>query len=263
MDPVRLVTLHPAIVHVTIGTLPLIVVAYTLAARRSSERWAFVGDAALVTCAIAAVLGAVTGVISFVRLDWVGATAGWRWLHLGLGIAAAVLLAALAIVRLRRRGTSSWRTLAASAGIAVVTGSAGWIGGEVLVFRGGAGVIAAADGALAPPVGSSAARDVVEVMDRLRERWAEITTDTASMIAVAPAPARFARIARDADQLHALSGTLGRVLGTNDDTTQLATELGARAQQLAAAARAGDLERISDELGKAAVPCVRCHDQMR
>src|SRR5262245_39166197 len=43
-DYVRWTTLHPALVHLPLGLLPLAVLAYWVAQRRQLERWQFVGD---------------------------------------------------------------------------------------------------------------------------------------------------------------------------------------------------------------------------
>lgn len=268
MAPFRLVTLHPAAVHFAIGVLPLLVVAYAVAAVRRSERWTFLGDAALVASAVAAVASVATGVLAFVRLDWVGGSGGWRWAHVVLGVAAAVLLAAFAAVRLRRRARvphSGGAAAVAAIAIAGLTAATGWIGGEVLVFRGGAGVAAAAEGTLAPEAGTHAApRGLLEAMDRLRERWAEATTDTAYMVAVAPAPPRFARIARDADAAAGLAASLSRSgRAVPADVDQDIAAVVAAARELAAAARAQDLPAVAAALGKTSGACARCHDAMR
>lgn len=39
MEIIRLVTVHPMLVHFTLGGLPLIILAYAVAARRQSARW--------------------------------------------------------------------------------------------------------------------------------------------------------------------------------------------------------------------------------
>jgi hypothetical protein len=48
---IRLVTVHPFLVHFTIGIVPVMVLAYAAAVWLKSERWSFTGDAATVVCA--------------------------------------------------------------------------------------------------------------------------------------------------------------------------------------------------------------------
>ncbi len=266
VDPVRLVTLHPVLVHFAIGTLPIALVAYAIAAARHSERWTFVGDVAIYTSAGGAVASAASGVVSFLRVAWVGSSGSWRWVHLACGAAGAALLVAIALARWRARGTTARaRTFAFAAFASAVIAFTGWLGGEVLVFRGGAGVIAAADGALAPAVGSPhVTRSVLDVMDRVREHWATITVDEAELIAVAPTDDKFAEIRRDAEGLASLSTTLDRRLSSgNPDTSRDIAVLGEAARALAKAASRRDIPGIARELGTIDGVCARCHDQMR
>jgi uncharacterized membrane protein len=264
MDPIRLVTVHPALVHVTLGTLPVIVISYAIAHRHQSERWTFVGDATLAISAVATLLAVALGIISFVRIDWVGSSGVWRWVHLVVGVVASVLLLTFALIRARRRSrhpVTARGALVAAIAVAAVTGVAGWIGGEILVFRGGAGVIAAGGGVLAPPTGPQAAsRGLVDLMDRIRERWAVIVTETSTMVAVAPRDAAFARVATSADQLAALGDALAARYDATDD---LPRAFAAGAHHLAAAARSRDLAAISTDLGKTTAACAGCHDETR
>ncbi len=115
MVPFRVVTIHPALVHVTIGTLPVIVLAYVIAARRDSARWTFVGDATLAISAAVTLAALALGVVSFVALDWVGSGGAWRWIHLATGAAGALALVALAVVRARRRAVPVGRGTVAAA----------------------------------------------------------------------------------------------------------------------------------------------------
>jgi uncharacterized membrane protein len=51
INVIRLVTVHPFLVHFSIGILPVMVLGYAAAVWFKSERWSFVGDAATVACA--------------------------------------------------------------------------------------------------------------------------------------------------------------------------------------------------------------------
>ena len=266
MVPVRLVTLHPGLVHFAIGTLPLALVAYAIAAVRHSERWTFVGDVTIYASAIAAVASTASGIVSFLRVTWVGSSGSWRWVHLACGAVGTALLVAFAIARWLARGRlARARTFACAACAAAVIAFTGWLGGEVLVFRGGAGVIAAAGGALAPAVGSPhATRSVVELMDRVREHWATITVDDAEMIAVAPSDAKFTEIQHDADALAALSGPLDQQISNgNADTSRDIAALGDAAHALARAAGQHDIAGIARSLATIDGVCASCHEQMR
>lgn len=263
MQVIRLVTIHPALVHVTMGTLPVILIAYTMAHRHRSDRWTFVGDTTLAISAITTLLAVAFGIVSFVRIDWVGSSGLWRWVHMFVGVAASLLISIFGVVRLRRRArrpVSGRGAVLASVAVVAVTSVAGWIGGEILVFRGGAGVIAAGGGVLAPATSSTprASHDLVDSMDSIREHWAAITTETARMIAVAPRPDAFERVAADADQLAVLGGELA----TRFDAPP-PESFAADLHRLAAAARARDLAAVSAELGKATASCAHCHDDMR
>lgn len=206
MEPIRLVTIHPALVHVTLGAIPILVLAYIVGWRRRSERWTFVGDVTLGVVAAATVIAAVFGLVAFVRVDWPGGIGFWRWLHLGLGVTATLLLVAFAGVRFAKHrarpvggGGSAWASILIG-GLVLGTG---WVGGEVLVFHAGIAVKAAGEGALAPPIqpDRGAARDLETAMHRIREAWARITTSVATMIVEEPRQQLFRQIARDAGEL--------------------------------------------------------------
>ncbi len=64
MEPIRLITIHPALVHVPLGVLPLLVLAYALARRGDSERWTFVGDVLLFITAAFTLLTATFGLLA-------------------------------------------------------------------------------------------------------------------------------------------------------------------------------------------------------
>ncbi len=208
MELLRWVTIHPILVHFTIGALPIMVLAYALARIYRSEQWTFVGDVTLGVTALAALATAGFGLVSFALVDWPGGLEFWKWLHLALGIAVTVLLVVLAVYRLRVRRrwpTSGSFTLGAVVAVALLAGGAGWVGGEVLVYRGGIAVEAAGGGVLAQPVfvvEAGAPDDLHDAMARLRARWAAIQTTIAEMVIESPSAAQFEQIAREARAMH-------------------------------------------------------------
>jgi hypothetical protein len=197
ISPIRWVTVHPALVHFTVGAVPVILVAYALAAARRSERWAFAGDVATwVTCVLTLMTFAF-GLVANAAVEWPGGIVRWRFAHLALGAAATVLWVVLAIERLRARRRSPLagaRTLWLAGATAVAIFAAAWIGGEVLVYRAGVAVSGGADGALAPPVERSAPKDLEQAMGRLRAEWAQASTAVARMIVVDPSERELERV---------------------------------------------------------------------
>jgi hypothetical protein len=103
---------------------------------------------------------AASGLVANALVPWPAGLATWRWLHLGMAVASAVVFLGLAAVRLRRSVAAPppARTLGAALALAAMLGVTGWIGGEVLVFHAGMAVTAAAHGALAPTVSRAGAR---------------------------------------------------------------------------------------------------------
>src|SRR5262245_24453735 len=201
MAILRLETIHPSLVHVTIGALPIIVVAYAVAAWRRSHAWSFAGDVALVTTAAFTLATGASGLVSNAVVPWPGGIELWRWLHLGLGIASTVLLGTFAVARLvlrRRDPATGPRTCAAALAVACVIIATGWIGGDVLVFSSGMAVTAAGDGALAPPVypAASPPLDFLDAMRKVRASWAAITTQVAWMLVHEPRDERYAAVKR-------------------------------------------------------------------
>src|SRR5690242_2598041 len=97
LHAVRVVTVHPALVHFTIGALPIFALAYLVAAARKSERYSLVGDVALVIGASLTVAAAAFGLAAFLLVGWPGGFERWRWLHLGLGVAVTVLWIGFAV----------------------------------------------------------------------------------------------------------------------------------------------------------------------
>ena len=99
----RLVTVHPALVHFTIGALPIVIVAYAMAAVRRSPAWTFVGDVALTSTAALTLFTFAFGLVSNAMVRWPGGLDTWRWLHLAFGALSTLLLAGLAGFRLFQR----------------------------------------------------------------------------------------------------------------------------------------------------------------
>lgn len=302
MQLLRLVTLHPALVHYTLGTLPLLVLAYAIARARHSERWTFVGDVTLwVTTAFTLLTGA-SGFLAFFTVRWPGGVAPWQWLHLGFGAAVSAGLVTLAVMRARaRRARRSAAppvvgrgALAASIAIAGLSVVAGWIGGEVLVFRSGIAVQAAADGALAPALPSPFRRPPARVMDSMHEirpAWGAISTALATMIVTRPSDAELSTIADGARAIEVASAWLqlegprsleqghgtGHELGVGggppasgdpdeSDAAKLARwgeELGVRAKALREAAENRDLAATAKAAGQLQTACVGCHEELR
>lgn len=276
MGSLRLVTIHPLLVHLTVGALPVMVLAYVLAARRRSEAWTFVGDA---IAGISAMLGVATVVFGFVanaRLPDVAGLGPWRWAHAAAGVLTAALLAALALGRLRpgvRGRTSGGTAVALAASVAVSAGLTGWLGGGVLVFRSGLAVQAAAEGVLSPrvPIASAPSpRTLSEVMGRLRGAWATATTELALMLVVAPTERGFAIVAHEADRIGALAPWVstdwgqGPALRPGDHAPPAGVDrLKEAATALGTAARAQNLAAANAALGAVGAACAACHAERR
>lgn len=302
MELIRLTTVHPALVHFSIGALPVILLAYGLARWRRSERWTFVGDVSLIVTAVITLVTAAFGLVAFLTVAWPGGLDLWRWLHLGLGVAATVLLVGLAGYRLRarrRQHHSGLGTFSAALVTSLVILVAGWVGGEVLVFRAGVAVEAAGHGALAPPVagmGEGEPEDLDSAMGRIRAHWAGSQTTLAQMIVNAPSPEGFAAIAshgraltelgawlaaydqREEDHHHGepvsehaghadqVAGGDGHGHGEMSFAEHLAV-MGAsfekKAGEIVEAAEAQDLTDTAARLGETTKLCASCHDELR
>lgn len=295
MSLIRLVTIHPALVHYTLGTIPVLVLAYALARLRRSERWTFVGDVALWVTAAITVLTGTFGFVSFFVLDWPGGIYPWQWLHLGFGVAVAAGLVSLAIVRARARRTRPLTgngTLGAALVIGALSIVAGWIGGDVLVFRSGMAVQAAGDGALALPLPGPRAKPPTHAMDAMhtiRPAWAAITASIAAMIVERPRDDQFATIAREARQIETTSDwlehegpkTLEKTMGANEAPgigggppepsgespqemfERWGGELGTTAKKLREAAEQRDIRAVTKAAGRMQTTCTGCHDDLR
>lgn len=281
MEPfsaIRATTVHPALVHVTLGVVPVIVVAYAVAVSRRSERWSFAGDVALWVGAVFTVATAASGLVANALLPWPAGLSTWRWLHLGAAAASAVLFLGLAAIRLRdcRRGiTAGRRVLAAAVVLAAMLGVTGWIGGEVLVFHSGMAVTAAAHGALAPTLSRATAppADLDEAMEQLRGAWAEASAAYGLMLVEHPTADGYARVAAAASDLTRVSAWLEtegprhaaerggpEVAATVE---QLAGFLRERAGQLEQAAAAGRWSGVTQSLGALTSTCAGCHEAAR
>jgi hypothetical protein len=293
VDLMRITTVHPALVHFALGPLPIVVVAYGLAAAKRSERWTFAGDVTLVSTAVLAVPALAFGVVSNAVLAWPGGFGAWRWLHVGFGIGSTAAVVGLALARLRARRrlpVASRGTLTGAVLVAASMLFTGWVGGEILVFRSGMAVRAAANGALAPAAEpKSAPRDVLDAMGRLRGAWAEATTRLAQMVVGRPRANDYEPIAEQADRMQSLAQWLeengaitlrgpselvthalhGHHHEHNDSATraehlsEMAHTLRERAGELASAARRSDLEKAIVVDGKIGALCADCHDELR
>jgi uncharacterized membrane protein len=269
---VRLSTIHPALVHFTIGGLPLMVIAYAIAVRRRSPAWTLVGDAALVVTAALTIASGASGLLSNAVVPWPGGIELWRWLHLGLGVATTVLLLLFAVLRLKlRRGDVAARpaVLMMAVVVAVIAGATGWVGGEVLVFHSGMAVRAAAEGALAPPVLDSAAkpRDFLDAMRQVRAAWASVNGRLAWMLVQHPRDADFARIGDDAKRMRELTSYMADVgakaPGAGDTIASMAQTLGGDAADIEDAASKKSLQDLARAVGEASAHCADCHEQVR
>jgi uncharacterized membrane protein len=275
---IRATTVHPALVHVTLGVLPVIVAAYAVAVSRRSERWSFAGDVALWVGAVFTVATAASGLVANALLPWPGGLATWRWLHLGAAVASAAVYLGLAAVRLRdfRRGIAAGRaTLAAAIVLAAMLGVTGWIGGEVLVFHSGMAVTAAAHGALAPTLSraSEPPADLDEAMGQLRGSWAEASTAYFLMLVEHPTADGYARIATAARNLARLGAWLEsegpRLAGEHGGpevaatVEQMAGIFRERAGQLEQAAAAERWSGVTQALGALTSTCAGCHEAAR
>jgi uncharacterized membrane protein len=275
---IRATTVHPAVVHFTLGVVPVIVVAYAVSALRRSERWSFAGDAALWIGAVFAVATVASGLVANALVPWPGGLETWRWLHVAGGAAGALLLVALAAARLRafRRGAIAGRgALATAVVLAVVLGATGWVGGEVLVFHSGVAVAAAGHGALAPTIvrRRQPPADLEDAMGRLRGAWAEATTTHHRMLVGRPTPEGYARIAAAAGELVPLARWL-ELEGPREAaehggpdaaaaTEFLAGQLRERAGALERAAAEGRWSEVSRGIGAVTSACAACHETTR
>ncbi len=265
---IRLVTVHAVLVHLTLGGIPLVLLAYGIAAWRRSAAFSLAGDVALFFTAAITLATSGFGLVSSFVLDWPGGLDTWRWLHLGFGAATTLLLAIWAPLRYRRRrhqpttGPGSLGAALVLSGLAAVTG---WIGGEVLVFHAGMAVKAAGLGALAPPTLPSAQppAKMSDAMGRMRAHWSEANVVLAQLNVDKPTPERFASIAAQADAVGQLAQWIVESAPPGSEKREHAGELGKVATALAAAARAHNAVATASQLGQLTAVCIECHEEHR
>jgi hypothetical protein len=298
LELLRINTVHPALVHVTIGGIVVATVAYLGAGWRRSERYSFAGDVALVVTAAVTLVAAAAGIVAYAVTTWPGDLETWRVLHLAFGIATTVLLVTFAGVRLARRRYPTGRAAAVSA-VAVlgVTTFTGWIGGEVLAYHGGIAVRAAGEGVLSPPLsaGAGPGGDLADTMDSVRAVWAEAVTTHARMLVRQPSDESFATLAENGKTLGMLASWIeeqgalslpraqqplpshhggvhhpgaaemqsGVPETRGEHLAEMARTFGKHAETLAATARAHDLEGAAGALGLIAGDCAGCHEELR
>jgi hypothetical protein len=270
---VRLETVHAALAHFTIGGLPLVVIAYAIAAGRRSPAWSLVGDAALATTAALTLATGAFGLVSNAVVPWPGGIERWRLLHLWGGLSTTLALAGLAAWRLwhRRDGApAGGATLAGVLVAAALAGGTGWVGGEVLVFHSGMAVRAAGDGALAPTVSDAERpRDFLGAMRQARAAWASIEGRLALMLVQQPRDDAWARIGVEARRLQAMASVMAAE-GAKDPDRRRADVLASMSQTLGGdgadmeeAAQKKSLQDLAHALGEASGHCADCHEQLR
>jgi hypothetical protein len=266
---VRLVTLHPLFSHFTIGGLPLIVIAYALAALGRSRAWTLVGDAALIVTALLTLVTTALGLVSNALVGWPGGLEGWQQAHLVLGIAATIALVIAAAVRVHRRGRSGWGALAGALVIGALVAAVGGIGCEVLVFHAGIGVRAAGDGALAPPVRDLHTRphDFLDAMRQARAAWGSIEGRLARMLVRHPDDDGFARIVLDARRLRTVAEVMAEEGARDpkhaDVLAAMSQTLAGQAAEIEEAAAKHDLAETARAHAEASALCADCHAQVR
>jgi uncharacterized membrane protein len=290
MSLLRLVTIHPLLVHATLGLIPLLLLMYWLAAAKSSERWTLVGDITLALCTAITLLTFAFGLVSNFTLNWPGGLGRWRWLHLIGGAVTLVTLAALAVARFsaRRRGrlTTGLGVAGFSTVIAAVAAYTGWIGGELLVYHAGMAVEAAADGSFAPPVPKGVEgnpKGLSDGMGVIRASWAEMETSLAYVLVHHPDDAHWNRIGVASRRLEGLAAWLETPAVTesiDEDTPderrqpagsegqkarfiRFASDLEHAANSVRRAADKRDIEATGHAVGDTQSVCVGCHAALR
>jgi uncharacterized membrane protein len=267
----ELVTVHPILVHVTVGAMPLLVLAYAVAWNRRSRRWTFAADVALIVAALVTLGTFAFGLVSNFHLPWPAGLETWRWLHLGFGALSTTLIVALAIARLVLSSHVAGPGTAAYALVtALVVGFTGWIGGQVLVYHSGMGVAAAADGALAPQLNGTVPYpgDLMASMGDARFAWASVDTTLASMVVTHPSDGGFAAVEGYADHLRQAALWMQTSGWDWDEASReklapLGHALELRAGELGAAARRRDLLGAVHSFGDVTAACADCHERLR
>jgi uncharacterized membrane protein len=270
IDILRLETIHPLLVHASLGAIPFLVLAYAVAWRRRSESWAFAADTVLAFTAAITVLTVTFGFVADQVVHWPGGLGLWRALHLGFGVGSAVLLLAFAAIRLRARKEdprSGSRSLLAALVLAGVIAFTGWIGGEVLVFHAGMAVRAAGGGALAPPVtGPRDPADLQTAMHDLRGHWALATSTIAASVVSRPTSETFESVRNAAIEMQRVTASIAEARLDDEPEpgvrfmADLVTE---HARELEHAAEAGRIDAMVDPLGRITAVCASCHRSFR
>ncbi len=268
---IRLETVHPLLVHFTLGGFAIIILAYLMALWRRSSEWTRVGDVALVTTASITFATFTFGLVANATVPWPGGVQLWRWLHLGFGAfltAALGVLATIRLARASRRPVTGAATAGAVIGVAILAAWTGWMGGEVLVYRAGMAVQAAGNGSLAPPVvtAKGAPSDMNDGMDRIRASWGSATSHLALMVVQHPSPSGFAAVARDGESLGQTARWLADITRTSSGDqgfSNLAQKLVVGATQLQQSANKSDLEQATRSTADIEGTCAACHQQFR
>jgi uncharacterized membrane protein len=286
-DMARLSTIHPAVVHLPLGVIPLMLFAYVVATVRRSPAWGFTADVALWFSVVVVTIAAAFGYVSYFTLSWPGGLEPWPQLHLALGTITTLAVWSLGAFRWRAsrraRGVATQsnpsidrRWSFAALGITVLALATGYIGGEILVFHAGMAVRAGGNGALAPPMSLSnvSPTSVYESMERLRPLWARNMAAVGRAVVNRPGDLNFATVSDDAARI----GKLARWLddwgnqpsktknGVSDEHRAFAREaskLEQSASQLADAARREDLSGVIAALGEITQRCAECHAEHR
>ncbi|HVZ37119.1 MAG TPA: DUF2231 domain-containing protein [Polyangiaceae bacterium] len=268
-EPIRLVTVHPALVHLPLGIAAFAALAACCAAARRSQRWGFATDVALCAAAASALVAAAFGFVSFFGLRWPGGLGPWPALHVGFGVTSVVLLSALAVWRAhqrrRWRALPTWGDAGATLGIGAVLAFTGWVGGEVLVFHSGMAVAAAGDGALAPALTARSSPaspdDVRAAMGDIRAAFAALETELDQAIVDGYGPSLWGRIDASAGRLQQLASWLTKQGG--GDFQRFAAEVASKAAQAKSSAAAHNFSEVVGAAGAIQHACAACHVQTR
>lgn len=286
MTFVRLETIHPMLVHLTIGGVVLLAIAYTISAIRRSNEWSFAGDVILLVTTLITLATASLGFVADWVVSWPGGLGLWRWLHLGLGALSTVLLGIITYARWRKRiehsETKRTGVLLASIGTMIVVFAGGWIGGEVLVYHSGIAVQAAGKGALAPAlhINKKAPGGLHDAMHEIRGSWSPIQTTLAEMLVHQPDPEQFKKVrlhaervevlgkfihdkTRPVDYMHSKSKDEDYKGKREKHFEQKSTELATTAQLLKDAADRHDIEATTQSGSRLTELCASCHYSLR
>jgi uncharacterized membrane protein len=284
-DIAPLSTLHPALVHLPLGVLPFMLLAYAVAAVRRSQAWGFTADVALWFSTVVTTLAAAFGYVSYFRLSWPGGLEPWPIAHLVLGTLTTIAVWAMAVFRWRaikrERNVAeppspgpAWSIGALA--VTVLALATGYIGGEVLVFHAGMAVKASGSGALAPPLAISdvSPTSVHESMERLRPLWARNIVGIGRAVVNRPDALDFAIVAKDATRMgklarwltdwgnQSVSATPGHA-EENRALARDASKLEQSVDQLAQAAKREDLSAAIAAMSEVTQRCAECHADHR